>query len=161
MLLQTDPTSAATPAVVTSLQNFLLAMVGLSVACERVTETIKQWIWPTPTGGQPAKAPTAATVQVIAIVAGALVTALSTLDPLNITKGAPFAWNNPRYWLSWVVTGILVSGGSAFWNHLLDILQATKVQKENAAIVSSAALPLAPALPVQQVTVQEPQPVGA
>lgn len=159
MFLQTDP--AATPAVITGLQNFLLAMVGLSVACERVTETIKQWIWPTPTGGQPAKAPNAAGVQMIAILSGALVTALSTLDPLSITKGEPFAWNNPRYWLCWVVTGILVSGGSAFWNHLLDILQATKVQKENAAIVSTAALAPAVAVAAAPLAVPEPEPVGA
>jgi hypothetical protein len=32
-----------------------------------------------------------------------------------------------------VISGILVSGGSAFWNHLLDILQAAKVQKEKLA----------------------------
>ncbi len=31
------------------------------------------------------------------------------------------------------MSGILASGGSAFWNHLLDILQAAKVQKENLA----------------------------
>ncbi|HEY2859483.1 MAG TPA: hypothetical protein VGJ21_13770 [Terracidiphilus sp.] len=160
MLFQTDAaTSAATPAVVTSVQNFLLAMVGLSVASERVTETIKQWLWPTPPAGQPAKPVSPARVQMIAIVSGVLVTALSTLDPLNITKGQPFAWNNPHLWLSWVVTGILVSGGSAFWNHLLDILQATKLQKEN-AVAAAAAAPLAAPV-VAAVVAAVAQPVGA
>ena len=117
--------------VTTSIQNFLLAMVGLSVASERVTETVKQWVCPRLNPADPNG--NTNVVQVIAIGSGILVTALSTLDPLNITHGAPFQWNKPVFWLSWVVTGILVSGGSAFWNHLLDILQATKVQKEQAA----------------------------
>jgi len=111
--------------VTTSIQNFLLAMVGLSVAAERVTEVVKQWICP--------KGGSAALVQTIAIGSGVLVTALSTLDPLNITHGAVFSWSNREFWLCWIVTGILVSGGSAFWNHLLDILQATKVKKEEQA----------------------------
>ena len=111
--------------VTTSIQNFLLAMVGLSVAAERVTEVVKQWVCP--------KGGSAGLVQTIAIGSGILVTALSTLDPLNITHGAAFALNKREFWLCWIVTGILVSGGSAFWNHLLDILQATKVQKEQQA----------------------------
>ncbi|HWG21396.1 MAG TPA: hypothetical protein VG225_12770 [Terracidiphilus sp.] len=143
--------------VTTSIQSFLMAMVGLSVAAERVTEAIKQWMCPA--SGQPnAKGPSAATVQTIAIVSGILVTALSTLDPLNITKGAAFAWDKPIFWLSWVVTGILVSGGSAFWNHLLDILQATKVAKEQQAY-GGAAAPVATV--VAAVIAPEPQPVGA
>lgn len=113
------------PGVTTKLQDFLLAMVGLSVAAERVTETVKQWVCP--------KGGSAALVQTIALGSGILVTALSTLDPLNITHGAAFAFNRREFWLCWIVTGILVSGGSAFWNHLLDILQATKVQKEQQA----------------------------
>jgi len=115
--------------VTTSVQNFLLAMVGLSVAAERVTETVKQWVCP--------KGGSAALVQTIAIGSGILVTALSTLDPLNITHGETFALNKREFWLCWIVTGILVSGGSAFWNHLLDILQATKVQKEQQAYGTS------------------------
>jgi hypothetical protein len=62
-----------------------------------------------------------------------LVTALSGLNPLNIPLAKPFDWFNKADWLSWVISGILVSGGSAFWNHLLDILQAAKVQKEKLA----------------------------
>jgi hypothetical protein len=86
---------------------------------------VKQWVCP--------KGGSAALVQTIAIGSGILVTALSTLDPLNITHGAAFALNKREFWLCWIVTGILVSGGSAFWNHLLDILQATKVKKEEQA----------------------------
>lgn len=122
MQVQGDPTIP--------IQNFLLAMAGLSVATERVTEVVKQWLSPnaSPTG----KGLNAATVQGIAILSGIVVTALSTLNPLNI-QHAEFGWRNPHMWLNWITTGILVSGGSAVWNHLLDILQAAKVQKEQQA----------------------------
>jgi hypothetical protein len=128
--------------VTTSLQDFLLAMVGLSVAAERVTEVIKQWLFPS--AGESGNGPSPATVQSVAIFSGIVVAALSMLDPLNITKGAAFAWNKPVFWLSWLVTGVLVSGGSAFWNHLLDILQAAKVQKEQAVYGTSPAPAPAP-----------------
>jgi drug/metabolite transporter (DMT)-like permease len=133
----------AQPELYTSIQNFLLSMIGLSVGAERVTETIKQ-IYSQSTKG----AMSAAGVQVIAIFSGTLVTAMSTLNPLGIPH-ADFGWSNPRMWMNWIVTGVLVSGGSAFWNHLLDILQATKLQKE--AAVSGD-------LPVQAPPPAPPQP---
>jgi hypothetical protein len=119
----TDPASALTL--------FFTQMVGLSVASERVTETVKQWLGPTLANWSAARYSGA--IQTIAIVSGMLVTALSGLNPLNIPFAKPFDWFNKADWLSWVISGILVSGGSAFWNHLLDILQAAKVQKEKLA----------------------------
>lgn len=118
--MPTDPTPALTV--------FFTQMVGLSVASERVTETAKQWTAPAMSKWTAAR--TSAAVQTIAIVSGVFVTALSGLNPLNIPRAQPFDWFNHANWLSWLVSGILVSGGSAFWNHLLDILQAVKVQKE-------------------------------
>ena len=119
----TDPASALTL--------FFTQMVGLSVASERVTETVKQWLGPTLANWSAARYSGA--IQTIAIVSGMLVTALSGLNPLNIPLAKPFDWFNKADWLSWVISGILVSGGSAFWNHLLDILQAAIVQKEKLA----------------------------
>ncbi len=116
---QSDPYSTAT--------TFLMAMVGLSVAAERVTETIKQWIQLNPNGAR-----SAAVVQTIAVISGVFVSAMSGLNPLPIPGFVPFQWSNHKDWMSWCVTGLLVCGGSAFWNHLLDILQASKVQKEQA-----------------------------
>ncbi len=125
---------------------FLTEMIGLSVATERVTETVKQWLGPVLSSNLgPARY--AATVQTIAIVCGVLVSALSGLNPINIPKYQPFEWGNSADWLAWVVTGILASGGSAFWNHLLDILQAAKTQKErlvNNAAAAGAASVIAP-----------------
>jgi hypothetical protein len=120
-----------------SLTLFLTQMIGLSVAAERVTETLKQWVGPWMKGWSQDRY--AAAIQCIAVLSGMAVTAMSGLNPLKIPLANPFDWFNRADWLSWCVTGILVSGGSAFWNHLLDILQATKVQKEQLANLASSA----------------------
>jgi len=116
---------------------FVTQMIGLSVASERVTETVKQWINPSLSHLTPPRY--AALIQTIAIFSGIAVVALSGLNPLNIPQFQAFLWKNPADWLSWLIGGILVSGGSAFWNHILDILQATKVRKEEIANLAAAA----------------------
>lgn len=125
----TDPLS--------TLTLFVTQMIGLSVAAERVTETLKQWIGPLLAGCTTARY--AAVIQSIAILSGIFVTALSGLNPLSVPQCRPFEWGNSANWLSWVIGGLLVSGGSAFWNHLLDILKATKVRKEEMANAGSGA----------------------
>jgi hypothetical protein len=120
-----------------ALTLFITQMIGLSVAAERVTETIKQWIGPWLKSWTADRY--AAAIQCIAVLSGMAVTAMSGLNPLKIPQVNAFDWFNHADWLSWFVTGILVSGGSAFWNHLLDILQATKVQKEQMANLATTA----------------------
>jgi hypothetical protein len=152
--------AAATTDLFTPIQGFLLAMVGLSVATERVTETLKEIICPTTKDQANAPSMSRALVQIIAIFSGMLVTALSTLDPIGITHKAAFSWSDPKVYLNWLVTGILVSGGSAFWNHLLDILQATKVTKEATAARATATANMAPSKGVAVAAPGAAQPVG-
>jgi hypothetical protein len=118
--------------------NFLTQMIGLSVATERVTETAKQWIGSTPTSLQEA-ARKSGIVQLMAIASGILVVGVSGLNPISIPNFVPYSLRTPATWGCWFVTGFLVSGGSAFWNHLLDILKATKVEKEQAADAAAQA----------------------
>jgi hypothetical protein len=125
----TDPLGALTV--------FVTQMIGLSVASERVTETIKQWVSPALSRLSPAR--NAALVQTLAMISGMAVVALSGLNPLTVPKFEAFSWTKPADWLSWLIGGVLVSGGSAFWNHILDILQATKVRKEQIANLAAAA----------------------
>jgi len=118
--------------------NFLTQMVGLSVATERVTETVKQWIGLEPTDVH-AAARKSVIIQMVAIVSGVLVVGLSGLNPMSMPGFEPYSPRQIADWLCWLVTGLLVSGGSAFWNHLLDILKATKVEKEENANAAAAA----------------------
>ena len=123
------------------LTSFATQMLGLSVAAERVTETIKQWS-NSRSGGPPTTTPAAAAhsanMQVLALFASIVVVTLTHADPLGIVDhwAGGSSWYSahhiPRA-LSIFVTGLLVSGGSGVWNHILDILKATKVDAEQDA----------------------------
>lgn len=147
----TDPLGALTI--------FITQMIGLSVASERVTETVKQWVGPSLTRLSTDRY--AALVQTFAMVSGVLVVACSGLNPLNIPQFKAYGWTSPIDWLSWLIGGVLVSGGSAFWNHILDILQAVKVRKEqvaNLATTVSTTTAANAALVVQQAEAAVAQP---
>jgi hypothetical protein len=122
LMLATDPLSALT--------TFSLEMLGLSMATERVTETVKQWVFPSLNVGN---ARYAAIVQTLAIASGITVTALSGIDPLTTLGVQAAEATTSAHAMTWVVNGLLASGGSAVWNHILDILRAAKVQKEQLA----------------------------
>jgi cobalamin biosynthesis protein CobD/CbiB len=133
-----DVSSNAGSGLVTGLTTFATAMAALSVASERVTETIKQWLNPLEQKGKVLNwlASDWAT-QILAVLSGILVIWLSGQDPLALLGfGASQAANgaSPSQGgigaLHLILAGFLVAGGSAFWNHVLDIVKATKVQKE-------------------------------
>ena len=118
------------------ITSFVTAMIALSVAAERVTETVKQMFSAFLSSLKPNIS--SAVVQITAIVSGIFVTLLSGQNPVNVPGFQAYQWGNHRNWLSWLLSGILVSGGSAFWNNILDLLKAAKVQKEQ---LVNAALP--------------------
>lgn len=140
-----DASSATSVNPLDAMATFATVMLGLSMATERVTETIKQWAGSMMAPWTPGH--TAAATQLIAMASGIFVTALSGLNPLSTPGFQPFQWQHPASWLSWIVSGILVSGGSAIWNHLLDILRAAKVQREDAANAVSEAAGVKPIAP--------------
>jgi hypothetical protein len=118
------------PNPINALTVFVTSMVALSMAAERVTETIKQWA--NPLLAKMSRSGNTAATQCIAVVSGVFVVILSGQNPMQFQQSG-FGPGNPAgplHWSSGLVGGILVAGGSAFWNHLLDILKATKVQKE-------------------------------
>lgn len=78
--------------------------------------------------------------QIIAVLSGILVVGLTGQDPLQLFGvSAPQAASGAGSSQAGITTahlilsGILVAGGSATWNHILDILKAAKVQKETTA----------------------------
>ena len=86
-------TTATTPSgVVTS---FMTTMVGLSVATERVTQIIKQWL---SKGTTP---PPVGLTQFISFGIGFLVVAFSGQDPLGI-HGFASGLDGFRHWQNWL-----------------------------------------------------------
>lgn len=124
---------------------FLATMAALSVAVERVVEILKQMFgtFPiirllfTPRRTQRAENFRCACMYLLSATVGGLIAGFGHIDILP---------NAHRPYFSYALAGLLSSGGSAFWNHALDLIQATKVQKEEVATTLARANAAAAAL---------------
>lgn len=116
----------------TVLTTFFTKMVAISVAAERMVEILKGWFpnrYPFATEPNPTQEMRrCAIVHVLAGICGGLV---SWLGGVNVFTGFATPIGS---WASYVGAGLLASAGSAFWNHALDLIQAAKIKKEQAAI---------------------------
>jgi len=124
------------------LSVLVATILAVSIASERIVEILKglfpgSWLFAPRTGNPEARR--CAAIHVLAGLCGAFVAWASGIDVFtllgishNPTGGAAF------HSLGYAVVGLLGSGGSAFWNHVLDILQASKVQQEQQATAAVA-----------------------
>jgi len=99
----------------------LTLVAGVSIAVERVTEILKQMI---PGLADERSNPRIenlrrAGVQILACTVGTFIAWQGHLQ-LASHEGA----------VAYVLIGAMSSGGSAFWNHALDVVRATKLTKE-------------------------------
>jgi hypothetical protein len=117
---------------VTVFSAFLAKIAAVSVAAERIVEILKGWLPNTylfATKTDPAREMRrTAWIHVLAGVAG---TAVAVAGKVDIFKG--IGVNTPP-WASYIGAGLLASGGSAMWNHALDLLKAIKINNQQDAI---------------------------
>jgi hypothetical protein len=124
---------------VDKLSTFFTLMAAMSIAAERVVEIIK--------GIFPSLAATATDtnkerrrhmlLQIVAALAGIAVAA-TTRTQLNSVLGNILQPDNDIWSFSnmgsmamkYSIIGVMVSGGSAMWNHALDIVGALKTAQE-------------------------------
>jgi hypothetical protein len=123
-----------------SLSPFITTVLALSVAVERVVEVLKQTLGSTPMGSWLfAAKPSSpglenlrcAGLYVLSGVIGSLISVYSGL-------GSTIPIHSSHPWMGDILMGLLSSGGSSFWNHALDIMKASKVVKEQAAVTAVA-----------------------
>ncbi len=124
------------------LSALVATILAVSIASERIVEILKglfpgSWLFAPRTGNPEARR--CAGIHILAGLCGAFVAWASGIDVLTLvgishspTGGAA------SHVLGYAVVGLLASGGSAFWNHVLDILQASKVQQDQQAIAAVA-----------------------
>jgi len=117
-------------AVMGNLSSVLSLMLAISIAVERVVEIIKgiipqisqkwtgQWEYVR-----------FALVHVIAALAG---TAIAYLGHAQIAQQVPVLSFENHLRSGYLVVGLMASGGSAMWNHALDIVQAMKIGQQKA-----------------------------
>jgi hypothetical protein len=113
-----------------TLMTFASLMAGISIAVERVVEMIKGAIPALNNAWKTNDQVRAAIVQLIAAAVGAVIAALM---PNQVKAALPQGINTSLTWSTYAVLGLIASGGSGAWNHVLDILAAIKTQKTNLA----------------------------
>jgi hypothetical protein len=134
------------------LPSFITAVIALSVAAERVVEVIKGMLptfWLFAVNANPAsEARRCAAIRFFSGIVGGVTAQVSGVNLLtyvhssatatasNTTTASQILWHKV---VAFTVAALLTSAGSAFWNHALDILKATKVNKEQVAILASGA----------------------
>lgn len=113
-----------------SLTAFVTLMGAISVAVERVIEILKGMIpWLAKVRQGNVEGVRRAVMQILAGIVGAVIAygvqpeIASTMPALSAEKVG---------WVGYAVVGLLASGGSGLWNHVLDIVQATKITREAA-----------------------------
>ena len=116
--------------MVNNLSSVLSLMLAISIAVERVVEIIKGII------PQLSKPWTGnweyirfALIHVIAALAG---TAVAWLGHKEIADQVPVLAFDNHLRSGYLVIGLMASGGSAMWNHALDIVQAMKIGQQKA-----------------------------
>jgi|SRR5581483_10701807 len=121
------------------LTGFFTSMIALSVGVERVVEMIKGIVPPLRADPDPATdkdgskaARRRVVLQALAAMVGALAAyfiGCHRFLPKLLPEDLPFG----PHVLGSAVLGLMSSGGSAFWNHLLDIVGAIKTTREKIA----------------------------
>jgi hypothetical protein len=106
------------------ISTILTMVAAVSVSVERVTEILKQMIPALAMDAKDEKAENRRRAA-LQILAGLIGTVIAWQG--NLQLGSHGGW-----W-AYAVIGAMSSGGSAFWNHALDALRATKITQEATA----------------------------
>ena len=112
------------------IASVIAMVVAVSVAVERVTEILKQVIPGLAQEKTDAKAENMRKA-LLQVLAGAVGTVIAWQGNLQLGPHAG--------WAVYPLIGAMSSGGSSFWNHVLDAVRATKIQKQAEADEKSLA----------------------
>ena len=134
------------------VSTFLAIMIALSVAVERIVEILKAMLGGMPVVRilfEPCKTQNAENVRCafLYLLSAAIGGLIAGFSNVNVLPGS----QHPD--LSYAVAGLLASGGSAFWNHALDLMQAAKVAREEvtaALVKQDPRAPVMAGLPAQK-----------
>ncbi|MDE4645149.1 hypothetical protein [Klebsiella quasipneumoniae] len=146
-------------AISSQLENIITMLIAISIASERVVEIIKGYFpWLNLEKQDPViEGQRKSALQLLAVVAG-IVTAFLTQP---FVAGSFSAFKHPDLMI--LCIGLMASGGSAFWNAILNyLLQVKNLKKQQVNSVKADAVvdPLPPS-PVYQDMVPGAEPVSS
>ncbi len=113
-------------------------LAALSMASERIVEMLKKaWDW---LGKEQPKTDESLRQAAVHLIAAIIGTGLAWLSRTQIAAMLPADWASHMGWQTYAMLGLMSSGGSAFWNTILDALRAIKIEKSAAAELRVAEL---------------------
>ena len=115
------------------LTSLVTLFVTLSVAVERVIEILKGIVpvLVTPRPTERGEYRRGAVMHMLSAAIGGFISWGGHIDLFKRVTGDPSG--GASLVIVYVILGFLASGGSAFWNHILDIVKASKIKNETAA----------------------------
>lgn len=110
-------------------------MAAISVAVERIVEILKGWfpgfiLFRT----LPDTKPEMERVAWLHVFSGGLGALVAYVSHIHVLDGITSTSSPHSVALECALAGLLASGGSAMWNHILDLLKAVKIQREQGAV---------------------------
>jgi hypothetical protein len=120
-----------------NLSNFAALMLAISMGVERVVEVVKGAVPVLANAWKKHDEVRCSIIQLLSIVAG---TVIASQMPAQINGSLPVQLQGPVTMKSSILIGLICSGGSSVWNHVIDILGALKVKQETSAKVAQAAV---------------------
>lgn len=123
------------PLPVTQIASVVALALVLSVAVERVIEILKGLIpaLATPQINPKLENFRGAVIHLLAVAIGTLAARGGGIDLFQKITGVASNNNHIRWICGYVLCGLIAAGGSAFWNHILDILRSSKIKSETEA----------------------------
>ncbi|HZR58527.1 MAG TPA: hypothetical protein VFA74_16785 [Terriglobales bacterium] len=123
------------PVLGTQITSLAALALALSVAVERVIEILKGMIpiLATPQTNPKLENLRGAVIHLLSVAIGAIAARGGGIDLFQKITGVASANNEIRWLSGYLICGLMTAGGSAFWNHILDIVQASKIKNETAA----------------------------
>jgi hypothetical protein len=118
----------------TDFTTLVTLLATLSVAVERAVEIFKGMVPYLSQTLNPGAAENRrrAVLQIIAVLFGTVAAYLAK-GQINAIGAAKWLTDASLHGAGFAIVGFLTAGGSAFWNHILDIIGALKTRQENAA----------------------------
>jgi hypothetical protein len=119
----------------TQITSVVALALALSVAVERVIEILKGLIpvLATPQVNPKLENLRGAVIRLLSIAIGTLAARGGGIDLFQKITGVASNDNHIRWICGYLVCGLMAAGGSAFWNHILDIVRSRKIKSETEA----------------------------
>lgn len=122
-----------------TLSALLSVIIAVSLASERVIELLKKW-FPNVGKARPDATQESRRQGMIQLLSAVMGTIIAWLSHNQLAAMLPESLGHYMGWPTYIAIGLMSSGGSGFWNSILDVIRAIKIDREAKAELQVATL---------------------